>query len=61
MKRTIDFAIIGGAVGFGFHLVWHYSTGTELFTFAPHNIQGTLFTIIGVIVGILISYSLRKS
>lgn len=52
-KITI-FAILGGILGFAFHLTWHSSTGIDLFSIGPHAIQGTVYTLIGTIIGILL-------
>lgn len=50
-SRIIVLVIAGGVFGFGVHLVWHSSTGVNLFSFGPHAIQGTLFTLAGMTIG----------
>lgn len=59
-KSVVLFAVIGGIIGFSFHLIWHIKYDVELFTIAPHNILGTLYTVIGAIIGIFVWYLVNK-
>ena len=52
-SRLIIFIIIGGILGFSIHLVWHLSAGINLFSAGPHVISGVVFTLIGMIIGII--------
>lgn len=58
MKNKLEFllAIIGCIVGFIFHLVWHFKLNIILFSFSSHIINGTIYTGIGGLVGLLIGY-----
>lgn len=59
-KSVFLFAAIGGIIGFLFHLIWHFEYGVPLFTFAPHNVAGTLYTLIGMVIGVFIWYLLNR-
>lgn len=52
-SRLIIFIIIGGILGFSAHLVWHLSTGVNLFSLASHVIQGVILALVGMIIGII--------
>ena len=58
-KSVFLFAVIGGIIGFSFHVIWHCKSGIKLFNLAPHVVSGTVYTVIGVIVGVAISYLLK--
>ena len=51
MKRIVIFVIAGGILGFSVHLIWHSSTGVNLFSSGPHVIQGIIYTLLGGIIG----------
>lgn len=53
------FALGGGIIGFGVHLAWHSSTGTELFSTGPHAIQGTEYTLVGMTIGVLLNLTIK--
>ena len=59
-KSLLLFAVIGGIVGFIFHLIWHFRLGIELFSFAPHIIGGVVYTVAGIIIGIFLWYLLNR-
>lgn len=59
-SKIIIFAIFGGMLGFTFHLTWHSFTGVDLFSIGPHAIQGTVYTLIGIIIGVLLYLVIKK-
>ena len=59
-KSKFLFAVVGGVIGLIFHLSWHFKYNIQLFSFSPHVITGTLYTIIGIIIGLIIWYLLNK-
>lgn len=59
-KLIFLFALIGGILGLTSHLIWHFRFNIELFNFGPHAITGTLYTIIGIIIGIFAWYLLNR-
>lgn len=50
-KKVLQFVFVGGIIGLSIHLVWHFSTKTQLIYLGPHIIDGALFTGVGMIVG----------
>ncbi len=62
MKKTkiIIFAISGGIIGLGIHLVWHHSMKVELFTFGSHVTSGVIYTLLGTIVGAVLYLVVSK-
>ena len=59
-KSAFLFAVIGGIIGFILHLNWHFKYNAQLFSFSPHIITGTLYTIVGIIIGLFIWYLLNR-
>ena len=55
-KSLFLFAVIGGIIGLIFHLIWHFKNRVQLFTFASHNIAGTLYILSGMIIGVFLWY-----
>lgn len=51
-KSVLIFVVIGGILGFVFHLIWHFRIDIELFSFAPHIITGIIHTAVGMIMGL---------
>jgi len=52
-KPRIIFAIVGAFIGFIIHYnITHIPTDVSLFSVGPHAIEGTFFTLIGVLVGL---------
>lgn len=62
MKKTrIIFALIGGLIGLFIHYnITHVPTGVSLLSIGPHAIEGTIFTLIGMIIGMGIHSILPK-
>lgn len=58
--KITTFAILGGILGFAFHLTWHSFTGVNLLSIGPHAIQGTVYTLTGTIIGILLYLTIPK-
>ena len=58
--KIIIFVVFGGILGFAFHLTWHSFTGIDLFSIGPHAIQGTVYTLIGIIIGALLYLVIPK-
>jgi len=49
------YALLGGLIGFVVHYVkTHAATGISLFSIGPHALEGTLYSLIGGIIGILL-------
>lgn len=61
MKWVFIFTIIGGIFGFIVHIVWHISLGIHVFTSGSHIIQGLLYTVAGMIIGVFSSWLFRKT
>ena len=59
-SRIIIVAIMGGIFGLGVHLVWHFSTGINLFSIGPHVIKGTIYTLVGMCIGAMFYLIIRK-
>ena len=59
-KSKFLFAVIGVVIGFMFHLNCHFKYNVQLFSFSPHVISGTLYTIIGIMIGLFIDYLLYR-
>ena len=59
-SRIIIFAIIGGVVGLSVHLLWHSLLSIELFTAGPHVTTGTIFTVVGIIIGAILYFLIPK-
>lgn len=53
-NRIIVFAISGGILGFGFHLIWHSLLEINLFSVGSHIINGVIHTLIGIIIGVIV-------
>lgn len=62
MKNKIIYllALVGGILGFTFHLIWHSVLEISLFTFSAHIFNGIIHTLIGAIIGSLIGFSIKK-
>ncbi len=62
MKKTkkIIFPLVGGMLGFGIHLVWHFFMGIELFYYGSHVVSGVIYTLLGTTVGAVIYLVVRK-
>ena len=58
--RTIVFVLGGGILGFSTHLIWHSSAGVHLFSSGPHVIQGVIYTLVGMLIGLLMHLLLSK-
>lgn len=58
--RTVFYVIIGGALGFGIHVIRHSLSGVDLFSSGPHVIKGALFTLAGMIIGGIIHLVISK-
>ncbi len=50
------FALVGGILGFIFHLIWHFKLGIELFVLSSHVLTGILHTVIGMIISVFVGY-----
>lgn len=61
MKRISIFGILGGFLGFAVHLILDHTSGVSVFSIGPHAIQGTLFSVLGIVVGVLIGMGKRRS
>lgn len=60
-SRLILFGILGGLIGFIIHYSkTHAPTGESVLHIGPHAIEGTIFTLIGIVIGIAIHFILRK-
>lgn len=59
-KSVFLFIVGGGVIGFIFHLIWHYTYNIQLFNFDSHIVQGTLYTLIGIVLGIFIWFLLQE-
>lgn len=59
-KSVLLFAVIGGVLGLVFHLIRHFMLDIELLSFAPHNLWGVIYTVIGMIIGISVGYLLNR-
>lgn len=59
-QRIAIFAVAGGIVGLGVHLLWHSLLRIELFTAGPHVTTGTIYTIAGIIIGIIFYFLISK-
>lgn len=59
-KSLFLFVVVGGIVGFVFHLLWHFWFDIELFNFAPHIIRGIIHTAIGMLIGLLAWYLFNR-
>lgn len=52
---------LGGLIGFGIHYSrMHYATGISVFSIGGHAMEGTLFTLVGILIGVSIHYMLTK-
>ena len=58
--RITVFVLVGGILGFGAHLFWHSSAGVDLFSSGPHVIQGVIYTVVGMLVGLAAHVILSK-
>jgi len=54
------FVVIGGILGFTFHLIWHSILNISLFSYSSHIINGIFHTVIGIITGIFVWYLLKR-
>lgn len=43
--------VTGGLAGLGFHIIWHTESGIKFLSIGPHNINGVLYTLAGMIIG----------
>lgn len=59
-KSMFPFIYSGGVIGFISHLIWHYIYGIELLRIDSHVVQGTLYTLMGIILGIFIWFLLQE-
>lgn len=58
--RIIIFPLVGGVIGFGVHLVWHFLMGLELFYFGSHVVSGVVYTLTGMVLGIILYLAVSK-
>lgn len=58
--KIVIYSIVGGGVGFGVHLVWHYSMKVELFSFGSHVIDGVVYTLAGMVLGAVLYLVISK-
>lgn len=58
--RIIFFATTGGLIGLSIHLLWHLFLRIELSSAGPHTINGTIFTLVGIIVGVIFYFLIPK-
>lgn len=57
----VNIFVIGGSIlGFGAHLFWHSSVGVHLFSSGPHVIQGVIYTLVGMLIGLVLYLVLSK-
>ncbi len=60
-RNIIIFGIIGGLIGFAIHLLRdHYLPGVTLFSMDYHALNGTVFTFIGIEIGIIVGAKASK-
>ena len=59
-SRIIIFVIVGGIFGLIVHLVWHSSTGINIFSVGPHVIKGIVHTSVGMIMGAIVYWLIPK-
>ena len=56
-----SFVVGGGILGLGAHLFWHSSAGVYLFSSGSHVIQGVIYTLVGMIIGLVLYRVLSKT